>query len=177
MLASTGVDLEVLVMDDRSEDRTAEIVRAVAVRDPRVRVALSFHPLFVGGNPFRTTSVYGMIAYLERKWGVHWVMGGTGALVRGLVSLIEGQGNEVRLNAEVAEILLEGRRAVGVKLASGEEIRADVVVSNAYSAWTYRHLLPPTARRRTWTRARLTLPRSRRKMRASVRSRTASSPN
>jgi phytoene desaturase len=120
------------------------------VKHEKLRFALSFHPLFVGGNPFRTTSVYGMIAYLERKWGVHWVMGGTGALVRGLVSLIEGQGNEVRLQAEVAEILLEGKRAVGVKLASGEEIRADVVVSNADSAWTYRNLLPRGARRR-WT--------------------------
>lgn len=122
------------------------------VKNEKLRFALSFHPLFVGGNPFRTTSVYGMIAYLERKWGVHWVMGGTGALVRGLVSLIEGQGNAVRLNADVAEILLNGRRAVGVKLASGEEIRADVVVSNADSAWTYRHLLPRAARRR-WTDA------------------------
>lgn len=122
------------------------------VRDEKLRFALSFHPLFVGGNPFRTTSVYAMIAFLERKWGVHWAMGGTGALVRGLVSLIESQGNAVRLNADVQRILLDGRRAVGVRLASGEEIRADVVVSNADSAWTYRHLLPREARRR-WTDA------------------------
>ena len=54
------------------------------VRDPRVRIALSFHPLFVGGNPFATTAVYCLISYLERRHGVHFAMGGTGALVRGL---------------------------------------------------------------------------------------------
>ena len=57
----------------------------------------------MGGNPFQTTSIYSLICYLERKWGVWFPMGGTGQLVRGLVNLIEGQGNEVRLFAEVDE--------------------------------------------------------------------------
>ncbi len=120
------------------------------VRDPRLRMALSFHPLLIGGNPLKVSSIYGMISSVERNWGVHFAMGGTGALVTGLVSLIEGQGNVVRCNAEVAEITLVGRRATGVKLASGEHIRADVVVSNADSAYTYRRLLPASVRRR-WT--------------------------
>jgi phytoene desaturase len=124
------------------------------VRDPRLRVLLSFHPLLVGGNPFATTSIYCLIAHLERNWGVHFAMGGTGSLVRGMVGLIEGQGNEVRCNAEAAEIVLDGRRARGVRLRSGELIEADVVVSNADSAWTYRNLLPQLARRR-WTDARI----------------------
>lgn len=124
------------------------------VRDERLRFVLSFHPLFVGGNPFNVTSIYGLIAHLERRWGVHFAMGGTGTLVRGLVNLIEGQGNTLRCGAEVAQITLKNRTATGVRLASGEEIAADVVVSNADSAWTYRHLLPAEARRR-WTDRRL----------------------
>ncbi|MGP1256710.1 MAG: phytoene desaturase [Kiloniellales bacterium] len=118
------------------------------IRDPRLRVVFSFHPLLVGGNPFAVTSVYTLINHLERKWGVHFAMGGTNALVRGLAGLIADQGNPIRCNAEVAEILLEGRRAVGVKLRSGETLAADVVVSNADTAWTYKHLLPQRARRR-----------------------------
>lgn len=120
------------------------------VRDPKLRVVLSFHPLFVGGNPFTVTSIYGLISFLERKWGVHFAMGGTGAIVEGLVGLIEGQGNEVRYRAEVSRIVVENGRACGVVLKSGQSIRADVVVSNADPAWTYRYLLPETARKR-WT--------------------------
>jgi phytoene desaturase len=124
------------------------------VKDPRLRVVLSFHPLLIGGNPFSATSIYALIAHLERRWGVHFAMGGTGSLVSGLVGLVEGQGGEVRCGEEVRAITLAGRRATGVRLASGEEVPADVVVSNADSAWTYRHLLPPEARRR-WTDRRI----------------------
>lgn len=124
------------------------------VRHPRLRVVLSFHPLLVGGNPFATTSIYSLIAFLERRWGVHFAMGGTGRLVRGLVNLIEGQGGAVRCGAEVSEITVQNGTATGVRMASGETIAADVVVSNADSAWTYRHLLPAAARKR-WTNRRI----------------------
>ena len=124
------------------------------VKDERLRQVFSFHPLLVGGNPFTTTSIYTLIAFLERKWGVHFPIGGTGALVRGLVKLIEGQGGTVRCNAGVEEILVTGRRAVGVRLENGETLAADVVVSNADSAWTYRHLVPAGKRRR-WTDRRI----------------------
>ena len=124
------------------------------VKYPKLRVALSFHPLLVGGNPFTTTSVYSLIAFLERRWGVHFVMGGTGRLVSGLVNLIEGQGGSVECGREVAEITVSGKRATGVRLADGQQLKADVVVSNADSAWTYRHLLPAAARRR-WTDRRI----------------------
>ena len=124
------------------------------VRDERLRVILSFHPLLIGGNPFTTTSIYCLIAYLERRWGVHFAMGGTGALVAGLVDLIEGQGGEVRCSAPVAEITTRDGAATGVKLKSGETIAADVVVSNGCAAWTYKHLLPSIPRRR-WTDARI----------------------
>ncbi len=124
------------------------------MRDERLRTAFSFHPLLIGGNPFSASAIYALIPHLERQWGVHWAMGGTGRLVAGLVDLLRGQGGALRLGAEVAEIMVEGGRACGVRLVSGEEIRATVVVSNADSAWTYRHLLGDTPRRR-WTDRRL----------------------
>jgi phytoene desaturase len=120
------------------------------VRDERLRTVLSFHPLLIGGNPFTTTSIYSLITALERRWGVHYAMGGVNRLVAGLVALIRGQGGTIHYNSEAREILLDGRTARGVRLASGEEVAADIVVSNADSAWTYRHLVPREARRR-WT--------------------------
>ncbi len=124
------------------------------VRDRRLREVLSFHPLLVGGNPFNTTSIYSLIAFLERRWGVHFAMGGTGRLITGLADLVRGQGGTIRFDAEVREIIVRGRTATGVRLASGEQIAADIVVSNCDSAWTYRHLLPAAVRRR-WTDRRL----------------------
>jgi len=124
------------------------------IGDPRLRIVFSFHPLLIGGNPFRTTAIYALIAHLERRWGVHFAMGGTGRLVEGMVRLIEGQGGRVRCGAEVAAITVEGRRATGVRLACGEILPADVVVSNADSASTYRRLVAPQHRRR-WTDRRL----------------------
>jgi phytoene desaturase len=91
---------------------------------------------------------------LERRWGVHFAMGGTGRVVRGLVGLLEGQGGTLRCRAEVTEIVVAGKTATGVKLASGETVPADIVVSNADAAFTYRHLLPQSARRR-WTDRRI----------------------
>ena len=124
------------------------------VKNPKVRVALSFHPLFVGGNPFDTTAVYCLIAHLERRWGVHFAMGGTGALVNGLVKLIKGQGGTIRYGAEVAEIVVKDGAAKGVRLASGEIVDAEIVVSNADAAYTYRNLVPAQARKR-WTDRKL----------------------
>ena len=130
------------------------------IRDERLRTVFSFHPLLVGGNPFTASAVYGLIAYLEREWGVHSAMGGTGELVRGLAGLVRGQGNVVRCDAEVGEILVEagrtaGRgRATGVRLATGEALHADLVVSNADAAWTYARLIAPRHRRR-WTDRRI----------------------
>ncbi len=116
----------------------------------KLRIAFSFHPLFVGGNPFTTSAYYCLISHLERMWGVHYAVGGTGALVRGLVDLVEGQGGRLRLGCEVDEILTDKGRATGVRLADGEVIAADLIVSNAEVGWTYSKLLRNTPRR-TWT--------------------------
>jgi phytoene desaturase len=124
------------------------------VKNEKLRQVLSFHPLLVGGNPYSTTSIYSLIAFLERKWGVYFPIGGTGALVRGLVELIEGQGGEVRCGAGVDQIVCEGRRATGVRLEGGEFLPARVVVSNADAGFTYRHLVPASARTH-WTDQRV----------------------
>ncbi len=117
-------------------------------RNERLRTIFSFHPLLIGGNPFRASAIYCLIAALEKRWGVHYAMGGTGALVAGLVDLIEGQGGQIRCNCEVKSIIVVNGAATGVRLVGGERIDADIVVSNADSAWTYRHLLPSASRRR-----------------------------
>ena len=134
--------------------RTVYSLACKHVNDARLRVVLTFQSLLVGGNPFATTSVYCLIAFLERRWGVHFPMGGTGSLVNGLVGLIEGQGGTLRCGQGVAEITVKNGAASGVRLESGETIAADVVVSNADSAWTYKHLLAPEHRKR-WTDKRI----------------------
>ncbi len=134
--------------------RSVHALVARYIKDERLRTVFSFHPLLVGGDPFHASGIYALIAYLEREGGVHFAMGGTGRLVQGLARLIEGQGGAVRCGADVAEIVVEHGQARGVRLASGERIAADIVVSNADSAWTYRHLIAPQHRRR-WTDRRL----------------------
>jgi phytoene desaturase len=119
-------------------------------RDDRMRVAFSFHPLLIGGNPMATTAYYCLIAHLERLHGVHYAKGGMGALVQGILGLAERLGGRIRCGAEVARILVEDGRAAGVELANGEKIAADIVVSNADAAWTYGKLLADHPRRR-WT--------------------------
>ncbi len=116
------------------------------IKDDFLRSCFSFHPLLVGGNPFVTTSIYAMIHYLEREWGVFFAMGGTGALVQALVNLIEELGGRFHTNTEVAEILVDGRRATGIRLADGTIHRADHVISNADVSFTYQNMIPSKAR-------------------------------
>ncbi|MEJ2273097.1 MAG: phytoene desaturase family protein, partial [Woeseiaceae bacterium] len=127
------------------------------IKDPQLRMLFSFHPLLVGGNPLTTTSVYALIAHLEKRWGVHYVMGGTGRLVAALVDLIEGLGGTFRFDAEVARIVVRDGEARGVVLKSGESLDADVVVSNADPLLTYGTLIPSgqCRRRNASTRTRM----------------------
>ena len=115
------------------------------IEDERLRQAFTFEPLLVGGNPFSTTSIYLLIHWLERKWGVHFALGGTGAIVDGMVRLLRELGVDVRLSSPVGRILVRGGRVVGVRTEAGEEVAADVVVSNADPSWVYRHMLPAAA--------------------------------
>jgi phytoene desaturase len=122
-------------------DRTVWQLVCQYLKHPKIREAFSIQPLLVGGNPFDTTSIYGLIHYLERKWGVHFAMGGTGALVAGLERLMREQGVWIRLGTTVARIETTRRKATGVRLESGEVIPAAVVVSNADPMYLYRAMV------------------------------------
>ncbi|MEM1058088.1 MAG: phytoene desaturase, partial [Verrucomicrobiota bacterium] len=141
----------------RSDQNVHQLV-ANYVKDPYLRQVFSFHPLLVGGNPFQSSSIYSMIHFLERRWGVHFAMGGTGALVQALLRLFREMGGELRLNTKVSELLCEetaGRPHVrGVKLGDGEEIAARTVVSNADVATFYMKGVDAKYRRK-WTDAKL----------------------
>ena len=112
------------------------------IKDDFLRRCFSFHPLLIGGNPLDAASLYVLIHYLEREWGIHYALGGTGAIVQAFDRLLAELGVTVHLNAEVAEILVEDGRATGIRLADGAVHRADNVVANADVAWTYLNLLP-----------------------------------
>jgi len=130
--------------------RTVHSLVSKYISHPKIRKVLSFHPLLVGGNPFSTTSIYTLIAHLERKWGVWYAMGGTGSLVQGLSGLLANLDVTQRYGEEVDQILVENDTARGVRLTSGETIRADLVVSNADIGSTYRRLIA-SEHRTTWT--------------------------
>lgn len=120
------------------------------IQNDFLRQVFSFHPLLIGGNPYDSSSIYAMIHYLEREWGVFFAMGGTGALVNAMVRLFEELGGTLHLNAEVREIVVDGtqRRVRGVHLADGSFHPADAVISNGDVAFTYRYLIPETYRRK-----------------------------
>jgi phytoene desaturase len=122
------------------------------VADNRLRQILSFHPLLVGGNPFQTTSIYALIHYLEREWGVWFAMGGTGAIVDALMELFASLGGVVEYGAEVEQILVENGKATGVRLRNGRECRADIVVCNAEVGTAWQTLLPAAVRPSLTTR-------------------------
>jgi phytoene desaturase len=111
------------------------------IRHEALRQAFSFHTLLVGGNPFSTSAIYALIHALERRWGVFFPRGGTGALVRGLVRLFEDLGGTVRLETAVRRILTQGDRVSGVETEHGEMLAADMVASNADVMHTYSELL------------------------------------
>jgi len=135
-------------------DRSVHAHVARRVKDPRMRFAMSFHPLFIGGDPFHVTSIYILVNHLEKAFGVHYAMGGVAAIAAAMGRVVQDQGGEVMLGAEVDEVLVQGGRARGVRLLDGREIAADIVVSNADAGHTYDRLLRNQPRRR-WTPRKL----------------------
>jgi phytoene desaturase len=111
------------------------------LKDERLRRAFSIHPLLVGGNPFETTCIYSLIHFLERKWRIHFAMGGTGALVDALERLMRESGIRIELNTTVRSIPTKNRRAVAVETEAGETFPADLVVSNIDPLHLYRDLI------------------------------------
>lgn len=108
---------------------------------PKLRQAFSIQPLLVGGNPFDTTSIYGLIHYLERAYGVHFAMGGTGAISKALGDLMLRQGIQIQLNTTVKKITVENGEAKNVVLLDGSILSADIIVSNADATYLYEHML------------------------------------
>ena len=131
-------------------DRSVYATVAKFVKDEKVRQALSFHSLLVGGNPFDTSAIYTLIHYLERKWGVTFPRGGTGALVAALVALFERLGGELRLDCPVETVVVDGAQHL-VTSRAGVAEPFDLVVSNADVHHTYARLYKdhPIAARRT----------------------------
>jgi phytoene desaturase len=111
------------------------------IKNTNLRKMLSMHPLLVGGNPFTTTSIYGLILYLEKKWGIHYSMGGTGHIIKGLEKLMLEHDIEVIKGNEVENILHNNHKVQGVKLDNNKEIKADYVVCNADPPAVYDELL------------------------------------
>ncbi|SMF11936.1 phytoene desaturase [Pseudobacteriovorax antillogorgiicola] len=118
------------------------------IEDPRLRQAFSFEPLLVGGNPTKITSIYLLIHWLERKWGVHFVKGGTTALVQAFDKLLKRHGAQVLTNASVERIETRGDKVKRVWTREGRCYEADVVVSNADPVRVYRDMLPEHHRRK-----------------------------
>jgi len=108
---------------------------------PKLRQAFSIQPLLLGGNPFDTTSIYSLIHFLERAYGVHFAMGGTGAIIQALHQLMLRQGINIQLNTTVQSIIVEDGVARGVTLEDGRSIAADIVISNADAAHLYTNMI------------------------------------
>jgi phytoene desaturase len=111
------------------------------IKDEKLRRMLSMHPLLVGGNPFTTTSIYGLILYLEKKWGIHYSMGGTGNIIKGLEKLMIEEGIEIIKGQEVINIISKNNKIEGIKLDNQKEINTDNVICNADPPAVYERLL------------------------------------
>ena len=138
------------------------------IKNEFLRQCFSFHPLLVGGNPFKTTSIYALIHYLEREWGIHYAIGGTGALVTALAKLFTELGGKLTLNTEVKEIVIKNRKVSGVITSppsplsitcpptggwrggtkESSIINTDIVISNADVAFTYMNMINPSDRKK-----------------------------
>ncbi|MFN4172222.1 MAG: phytoene desaturase [Pseudorhodobacter sp.] len=135
-------------------DRSIFGLAAARVRDPRLRMALSFHPLFIGGDPLHVTSIYALVSHLEKEFGVHYAMGGVQAIADAMVKVIESQGGAVHLGQEADEILFVGNRATDLRLTDGRVLTAGLIVSNADAGHTYTRLLRNRPRK-VWTDAKV----------------------
>ena len=111
------------------------------IKNEKLRRMLSMHPLLVGGNPFTTTSIYGLILYLEKKWGIHYSMGGTGNIIKGFEKLMNEVGIKVIKGNEVTKILSKNNKITSIQLDNHDYIDADNVICNADPSAVYEKLL------------------------------------
>ena len=123
-------------------------------KSDKLRQVFSFETLLVGGNPLSVPAIYSMIHFVEKTWGVHYVMGGTGALINGMVKKYHELGGQIKYNSEIEEIIINKRNSFfskpkvsGVQIKNGELLKSNVVVSNGDYANTYMHLIKNEFRR------------------------------
>ena len=110
------------------------------IQNEKLRKMLSMHPLLVGGNPFTMTSIYGLILYLEKKWGIHYSMGGTGNIIKGFERLMNEVGIEIIKNSEVTKIISDNNKITGVQLNNQTNINGNNVICNADPPAVYEKL-------------------------------------
>ena len=111
------------------------------ISNEKLRRVFSMHPLLVGGNPFTTTSIYTLILFLEKKWGIHYSMGGTGNVVKALEKLMREENVQVIKSAEVTEIISDKNKVMGVKINNSEVINCDYIVCNSDPPNVYKNLI------------------------------------
>ena len=111
------------------------------IKNEKLRRMFSMHPLLVGGNPFTTTSIYGLILYLEKKWGIHYSMGGTGNIINGLEKLMKEVGVKIIKGHEVKKIILDKKKITGIELDNNQKINSNYIICNADPPAVYENLL------------------------------------
>ena len=118
------------------------------IKNEQIRQAFSIQPLLLGGNPLDTTSIYNLIHFLERKWGVFYAMGGTGKIIQGFEKLMKEEQIKIFKNTEVTEIITNGNIAEGIKVGD-KKIFADKLIINSDPAYTYKNLIQSDKKK--WT--------------------------
>ena len=111
------------------------------ISNEKLRRVFSMHPLLVGGNPFSTTSIYTLILFLEKKWGIHYSMGGTGSVVQALEKLMLEENIKIIKGAEVTEILTENKTVKGIKINNSKIINSDYIICNSDPPNVYNNLI------------------------------------
>tara|TARA_B100000287_G_C20664770_1_gene791383 strand:+ start:1719 stop:3203 length:1485 start_codon:yes stop_codon:yes gene_type:complete len=124
------------------------------IKNKQLRQALSIQPLLLGGNPITTTSIYNLIHFLERKWGVHYAIGGTGGLINALKKLMIEENIKIKTNSEVTQIITQKNKVIGVEVKNKTKYFADKIVINADPAFTYKNLLNNEYNKK-WNRKKL----------------------
>jgi len=111
------------------------------ISNEKLRRIFSMHPLLVGGSPFSTTAIYALILFLEKKWGIHYAMGGTGKIVEALEKLMKEEDITILKNAEVVEFLTKNKKITGIQLKNGSIINCDYLICNSDPPNVYKNLI------------------------------------
>ncbi len=123
------------------------------IKNEQIRQAFSIQPLLLGGNPLDTTSIYNLIHFLERKWGVHYALGGTGQIIKAFEKLMKEEKIKIYKNSEVSQILTEEHKATGV-VVNKKKIRADKIIMNSDPAYTYKYMIK-SGKNKKWNKKKV----------------------